>query len=80
MTDATSTSSQVCRKNTGVTKRLRRWSRGHQLVVRAGGHIEAWQPLYKWACILTVNNPRPGLKKHNFPTTQRMTVQYVIYL
>ncbi|XP_064384365.1 uncharacterized protein LOC135333325 isoform X3 [Halichondria panicea] len=41
------TESTECRKITGKAKRLRRWSRGHQFVVRAGGHIEAWQPLYK---------------------------------
>ena len=36
-----------CRKETGGKKRLRKWSRGHQFIVRAGGHIDAWQPLYK---------------------------------
>ncbi|XP_064407505.1 uncharacterized protein LOC135352252 isoform X1 [Halichondria panicea] len=41
------TESTECRKITGKAKRLRRWSRGHQFVVRAGDHIEAWQPLYK---------------------------------
>ena len=45
--EVSSDSSIQCTKNTGETKRLRRWSRGHQFVVRAGGHIEAWQPLYK---------------------------------
>jgi len=37
----------MCRKEIGERKRLRRWSRGHQIVVRAGGHIDSWQPLYK---------------------------------
>ena len=41
----------TCTKNTGETKRLRWWSRGHQLIVRAGGHIEAWQPLYMYVNI-----------------------------
>ena len=36
----------TCSKNIGETKRLQHWSRGHQFIVRAGGHIEAWQPLY----------------------------------
>lgn len=36
-----------CRKETGGKKRLRKWSRGHQFIVRAGGHIDTWQPLYK---------------------------------
>lgn len=37
----------MCRKDTGSTKKLRRWSRGHQFIVRGGGHIDTWQPLYK---------------------------------
>lgn len=40
--------SEICKKNVGEPKRLRRWSRGHQFVVRAGGHIDSWQPLYKY--------------------------------
>ena len=37
----------LCRKDTGGRK-LRKWSRGHQFVVRGGGgHIDTWQPLYK---------------------------------
>ena len=37
----------TCRKDTSQAKKLRKWSRGHQFVVRAGGHIDTWQPLYK---------------------------------
>lgn len=37
----------LCRKDTGKGKRLRKWSRGHQFIVRAGGHIDTWQPIYK---------------------------------
>ena len=37
----------VCHKNIGQGSRLRKWSRGHQFVVRGGGHIDTWQPLYK---------------------------------
>lgn len=44
--DAT-TDGQLCKKDTGGNIRLRKWSRGHQFVVRAGGHIDMWQPLYK---------------------------------
>ncbi len=54
--EATDTQSEVgtvlCTTNIGKTKRLRRWSRGHQFIVRAGGHIEAWQPLYKYIIAL----------------------------
>ena len=39
----------LCRKNIGSGKRLRKWSRGHQFVVRGGGHIDTWQPLYRYA-------------------------------
>ena len=39
--------SYICKKNVGEPKRLRRWSRGHQFMVRAGGHTDSWQPLYK---------------------------------
>ena len=38
----------LCRKDIGNKKKLRRWSRGHQFLVRGGGHIETWQPLYKY--------------------------------
>ena len=39
---------KLCRKDIGQSKRLRKWSRGHQFVVRGGGHIDAWQPLYRY--------------------------------
>lgn len=45
--DAVSTDEQMCRKDTGGRSTLRMWSRGHQFVVRGGGHIDTWQPLYK---------------------------------
>ena len=37
---------QLCHKDTGKGKRLTKWSRGHQFIVRGGGHIDTWQPLY----------------------------------
>ena len=37
---------QLCRKDIGEGLRLRKWSRGHQFMVCAGGHIDMWQPLY----------------------------------
>lgn len=42
----TNDSQQLCRKDTG-SRKLRKWSRGHQFIVRGGGHIDSWQPLYK---------------------------------
>ena len=36
-----------CRKDLGIRKTLRMMSRGHQFVVRAGGHIDSWTPLYQ---------------------------------
>ena len=38
----------LCRKDTGKRKQLRHWSRRHQFIVRGGGHIDAWQPLYRF--------------------------------
>lgn len=37
---------ELCRKDIGGHQKLRKWSRGHQFVVRGGGHIDTWQPLY----------------------------------
>jgi hypothetical protein len=37
----------ACRKNLGEQKRMRHWSLGHQFIVRAGGNIDTFQPLYK---------------------------------
>ena len=39
-------SEELCCKDTG-SRKLRKWLRGHQFIVRGGGHIDAWQPLYK---------------------------------
>ena len=36
---STSSTDDKCKKNIGE---LKRWSRGHQVIVRAGGHIESW--------------------------------------
>ena len=37
----------TCNKDTGTQKKLQKWTRGHLFVVRGGGHIDTWQPLYK---------------------------------
>lgn len=37
----------LCRKNIGKKRKLRKWSRGHQFIIRGGGHIDAWQPLFQ---------------------------------
>ena len=34
-------SQPICRKDTGQKKKLRKWSRGHQFVVRGGGTLTA---------------------------------------
>ena len=39
---------EVCRKDAGQGKKLRKWSRGHQFIVHGGGHIDSWQPLYRY--------------------------------
>ena len=38
----------VCNKDTGGLKSLQCWSRGMFFIVSAGGHIEYWQPLYRY--------------------------------
>ena len=45
--DVEETTESLCRKDTGMGKRSRKWSRGHQFIVRAGGHIDTWQPIFK---------------------------------
>ena len=42
----------LCSKDVGEPKKLWKWSRGHQFIVRAGGHIDMWQPQYKSVPIL----------------------------
>ena len=36
-----------CKKDTGEAKKVRKWSRGYQLIVGGGGHIEAFTPIYE---------------------------------
>ena len=36
-----------CNKDTGAKQRMQKWSRGHLFIVRAGGIIDRWNPLYK---------------------------------
>ena len=48
-------SGELCCKDMGA-KKLRKWSRGHQFVVRGGGHIYVWQPLYIPEVILAYDN------------------------
>uniref|UniRef100_A0A1X7UPD7 CxC5 like cysteine cluster associated with KDZ domain-containing protein n=1 Tax=Amphimedon queenslandica TaxID=400682 RepID=A0A1X7UPD7_AMPQE len=45
--DEDSSSKPSCNKETGEKKRIQRWTRGHFFVVRGGGHIDTWQPLYQ---------------------------------
>ena len=40
------TEEELCAKDLGGSKHLRKWSRGHQFVVRAGGHIDMLPPLF----------------------------------
>jgi hypothetical protein len=52
----------VCNKDTGGLKTLQCWSRGIFFIVSAGGHIEYWQPLYRYfinhisATLLTISH------------------------
>lgn len=38
----------ICNKDTGGLKTFHCWSRGIFFIVSAGGHIEYWQPLYRY--------------------------------
>lgn len=38
----------ACNKETGGKQRLQKWSRGHLFIVRGGGTIDKWSPLFKW--------------------------------
>ena len=38
----------TCNKETGGKQRLQKWSRGHLFIVRGGGIIDKWSPLFKW--------------------------------
>ena len=42
------TEKPTCNKDTGSKKQLMKWTRGRLFVVRGGGHIDMWQPLYKY--------------------------------
>ena len=37
----------TCNKDTGSKQRLQKWSRGHLFIVRGGGIIDKWSPLFK---------------------------------
>lgn len=37
-----------CKKDTGEKEKLQMWSRGHFFIVRPCGHIDQWQPLYRY--------------------------------
>lgn len=36
----------ACNKETGGKQRLQKWSRGHLFIVRGGGIIDKWSPLF----------------------------------
>jgi len=37
----------TCNKETGEKQRLQKWSRGHLFIVRGGGIIDKWSPIFK---------------------------------
>ena len=61
----------VYRKNTGKNRSLRKWSRGHQFIVRVGGHIDTWRSLFRYMyhCKVTIN----------FNTCHSYIIQHHIY-
>jgi hypothetical protein len=46
--DDTELEKTTCKKDLGDHKRLRHWSRGHLFVCRPCGHIDFWQPIYRY--------------------------------
>ena len=46
--DCFETEPTACNKETGAKQRLQKWSRGHLFIVRGGGIIDKWSPLFKW--------------------------------
>ena len=46
--DCIETEPTACNKETGTKQRLQKWSRGHLFMVRGGGIIDKWSPLFKW--------------------------------
>lgn len=69
--DCIETEPTACNKETGAKQRLQKWSRGHLFIVRGGGIIDKWSPLFKsespsqvfiivlsWLCVILRNiNP-----------------------
>ena len=51
--DQSLTDETLCNKDTGGLKTLQSWSRGIFFIVSAGGHIEYWQPLYRFVFFLS---------------------------
>ena len=47
LTDCTEPQPTVCNKDTGLKQRQQKWSRGHLFIVRGGGIIDKWSPLFK---------------------------------
>lgn len=48
-TEEVTATKTLCNKDTGQrTGTLQRWTRGTWFCVSAGGHIERWQPLYRY--------------------------------
>ena len=46
----------ACNKDTGGLKAFHSWSRGVFFIVSAGGHIEYWQPLYRYRLVLLLDS------------------------
>ena len=45
-----------CSKDLGTHTRLRHWSRGHVFICRPCGHIDFWQPIYRFDPTTMINN------------------------
>ena len=49
LNDCTEPEPTVCNKDTGLKQRMQKWSRGHLFIVRGGGIIDKWSPLFRYS-------------------------------
>ena len=47
LSDCTEVQPTACNKDTGSKQRMQKWSRGHLFIVRGGGIIDKWNPLFR---------------------------------
>ena len=70
----------ACNKDTGGLKAFHSWSRGLFFIVSAGGHIEYWQPLYRFVLVSSFTNSIFLYKLHmSHMTYHSMHIHYCTF-